>query len=634
MPPRRCAERRPDHACRYRSERAARVLALAWLLGGLALGQAPGTGRCAFANEIEAGVADEEAAPAPRSQREANYALEIEAPDEIAERIREQTFVGRWQYRDDFLPRQMPALLARLDDEVMAILRSLGYYSGKVRSSGDADRVEVVVQAGPRVTVARSDVRIEGPAAENRRVTRFLRSRWLLPEGSFFASREWERGKRGLVDALNQRGYLRARITASEARIDPARSAAELEVVLDSGPRIAFGELDISGLERHDERIVENLRPFRPGEPYSLEQLLSYEAALRDSGYFAGVSVVPELDALEEDPDLLAVPLSVDLVEHKSKRAVFGIGYSSDQGARGQVGFEHRDLFGRSWQLESSLIAAVRRQRLFANVRTPIDATRHFYGFGGRLEELEAAGERVERGNLYFGRGKRTEDIEWFLSLQMQTEERRLAGTERLAAIEDDAHALVLGYSWNLRRLNSRILPRRGYTISTQVSGAARGLASNRSFVRFYGRAMRFIPMPRRSFLAGGTLIALGELGWVAAGSRRDIPSENLFRAGGSHSVRGYGYQTLGVKEAGATVGGRYLAVASLEYQHPVSESIAAAVFYDIGNATDSTHDFDAVAGYGVGMRWRTPVGPLNLDIAYGEAVERWRLHFSVGYTF
>src|SRR5690606_24080993 len=157
---------------------------------------------------------------------------------------------------------------------------------------------------------------------------------------------------------------------------------------------------------------------------------------------------------------------------------------------------------------------------------------------------------------------------------------------------------------------------------------------SNRSFVRFYGRAMRFIPMPRRSFLAGGTLVALGELGWVAAGSRRDIPSENLFRAGGSHSVRGYGYQTLGVQEAGATVGGRYLGVASLEYQHPVTESIAAAVFYDVGNATDSTHDFKAVAGYGVGMRWRTPVGPLNLDLAYGEEARRWRIHFSVGYTF
>jgi translocation and assembly module TamA len=630
MRPRPCAERRHDPTSRRR--RHGPALALAILLAGTALAPSPWADGAARANEIDGGPAVGE--PAPAARRQANYVFEIEAPEEVAEKIRELTFVGRWQYREDFLPSQMPALLARLDDEVVAILRSLGYYNGKVASRGDATRVEVRVEAGPRVTVARSDVRIEGPAAEDRRVARFVQSRWLLPEGSFFASREWERGKRGLVDALNQRGYLRARIAHSDARIDLERTAAELEVVLDSGPLIGFGELEISGLARHDEGIVRDLRPFRPGDPYSLEELLAFEAALRDSGYFAGVSVVPALEALEEDPDLLQVPLSVDLVEHKARRVVFGVGYSSEQGARGQVGFEHRDLFDRSWQLESSLIAAVRRQRLFANVRTPQEATGHFYGFGGRVENLDAAGEHVTRGNVYVGRGKRTADIEWFLSLQMQAEERRLSGNERFAAIDDNAYALVLGYSWNLRRLNSRVLPRRGYTISTQVSGAARGVASNRSFVRFYGRAMRFIPMPRRSFLSGGTLVALGELGWVAAGSRREIPSENLFRAGGSHSVRGYGFQTLGVKEAGATVGGRYLGVASLEYQHPVGESVAAAVFYDIGNATDSTHDFKPVAGYGVGVRWRTPVGPLNLDVAYGEAVDRWRVHFSVGYTF
>ncbi len=624
-----------DPSLRCRREGPGRALALALTFGGLVFGSAPGAG-LALASEIDAGVQDDGSQPESRPQqgRRANYAFEVDAPGEIADKIRELTFVGRWQHRDDFLPTQMPALLARLDDEVMGILRSLGYYSGKVRSSGDADRVEVTVVAGPRVTVARSEVRIEGPAAEDRRTARFVRSRWLLPEGSFFASREWERGKRGLVDALNQRGYLRARLTGSDARIDPQSSSAELEVVLDSGPQIAFGELEVGGLERHGERIVQDLRPFQPGDPYTLEQLLAYEAALRDSGYFSGVSVVPDLDALEADPGLLAVPLSVELVEYKAKRTVFGIGYSSEQGARGQVGFEHRNLFGRSWQLESSLVAEERRQRLFANVRTPIEASGHFYGFGGRLEHLDAAGERTDRSNLYFGRGKRTAEIEWFLSLQLQAEERRLDGNERFAAIEDEAHALVLGYSWNLRRLNSRVLPTRGYTISTQVSGAAKGVASNRSFVRFYGRAMRFIPMPRRTVLAGGTLVALGELGWVAAGSRRDIPSENLFRAGGSHSVRGYSYQSLGVQEAGATVGGRYLGVASLEYQHPVTDSIAAAVFYDIGNATDSTSDYKAVSGYGIGMRWRTPVGPLNLDLAYGEAVKRWRFHFSVGYTF
>lgn len=619
-----------------------RRVALLLALGGLPWLLVPGGG-IAAAGELDSGFPEAANGPADespaddealRARRKANYAFDVEAPDEIAEKIRELTFVGRWQYRPDFQPEQLPALRARLDEEVQAILRSLGYYSGRVHSGGDADRVELRVEAGPRVTVAASEVRVEGPASQERGIRWFVRSRWLLPEGSFFTSGDWERGKRGLVDALNQRGYLRARIVSSDARVDPVLTSAQLEVVIDSGPQIAFDGVEITGLERHDARIVNDLRPFRPGDPYTFDGMLMFEARLRDSGYFSGVSVVPDLQALEDDPDRRSVPLLVDVSEYQARRAVFGVGYSSEQGVRGQVGFEHRNLFGRSWQLESSLIAEQRRQRLFTNVRTPIEASGHFYGFGGRIEQLDAAGERARRSNVYVGRGKRSMDIEWFASLQMQAEDRKLRGDEEDEPIEYRAHALVLGYSWNLRRLDSRVLPGRGYTVSTQISGARRGLASNRSFVRVYGRAMRFFRMPWRGPLAGDTLILLGELGWVVAGSRHDIPSENLFRAGGPQTIRGYSYQSLGVRERGAIVGGRYLGVASAEYQRRLTESLAAAVFYDLGNAVDEVRDFRAVSGYGVGLRWRTPVGPLKLDLAYGDAVRRWRLHFSVGYIF
>ena len=81
-------------------------------------------------------------------------------------------------------------------------------------------------------------------------------------------------------------------------------------------------------------------------------------------------------------------------------------------------------------------------------------------------------------------------------------------------------------------------------------------------------------------------------------------------------------------------VGGRYLLAGTVEYQHPVFRDIAGAIFYDRGGVGDKWHEFKTVAGYGLGVRWRTPVGPINLDVAYGQAVGRFRLHFSIGYTF
>jgi translocation and assembly module TamA len=129
-------------------------------------------------------------------------------------------------------------------------------------------------------------------------------------------------------------------------------------------------------------------------------------------------------------------------------------------------------------------------------------------------------------------------------------------------------------------------------------------------------------------------VVGLAELGVVAAGSREDIPSENLFRTGGAQSLRGYRYQSLGVPEAGAITGGRYLVLGSLEYQHPVTSVVKAAVFYDRGNATDSLAGFSTYAGYGAGARWKTPIGPLMVDLAWGEDSRRPRLHLAVGYGF
>jgi translocation and assembly module TamA len=118
------------------------------------------------------------------------------------------------------------------------------------------------------------------------------------------------------------------------------------------------------------------------------------------------------------------------------------------------------------------------------------------------------------------------------------------------------------------------------------------------------------------------------------ASQREGIPSANLFRTGGARSIRGYASQGLGVPLGEAVVGGRALFATSVEYQHLLGRDVALAAFWDYGNAADTWKDLNPVSGVGVGVRWRTPVGPLNLDVAYGEAVREWRLHFSIGVVY
>jgi translocation and assembly module TamA len=120
----------------------------------------------------------------------------------------------------------------------------------------------------------------------------------------------------------------------------------------------------------------------------------------------------------------------------------------------------------------------------------------------------------------------------------------------------------------------------------------------------------------------------------VIADSRDNIPGAYLFRTGGDNSVRGYAYQSLGVDQDGSVVGGRYLLVGSVEYTQWLTDSWGAAVFYDRGNANDDVSEFRTVAGYGVGVRWHSAIGALNLDLAYGEAVDEFRVVFTTGFVF
>lgn len=574
----------------------------------------------------------------PSRAQTANYRIVVDAPQELADALRSQTLLGRWRTDPQFEPDQLPLFVERAREEAEAIAQAAGYFSARAavtRTDGPDGLPEVRIEldAGARTTVARMQFVLRGEAA-GQPVEALLRQAWPLGEGSFFRTGEWDLGKRQLIELLQQRGYLRARITESLAEVDPQTTAASLRVGVDSGPRLTVGSIVVQGLARYPRTIVEDLRPWREGDHYTFERLLLFQERLRADGYFGSVSVLPDLAAVEGDPALAEVPILVNLRERPAQRLTTGIGYSTDQGARGLLGYEHRNLAGRGWVADSGALLEQVRRRIYVDGRTPWDADGHRWQAGVRSERLDVSGELTDKNTLYFGRGGRRDDLEHFVSLQYQTEHSAVDLGLGADARTAKRQALTLGYAWALRRLDSRVDPRRGYTVSAQVSGAVRGVASDASFVRLYGRAMRFWPMPPDSPLAGGALVGLVETGMVVSRGRAGIPSENLFRAGGAQSIRGYRYLSLGVREGEAVTGGRVLALASLEYQHPIAGDWYGAAFVDVGDATDRWSDWKAARGTGVGLRWRSPIGPVNLDAAYGDREGRWRFHFSVGYSF
>jgi len=563
------------------------------------------------------------------------YTLRIEAPDPLARLIREHTLLGRWRQRADYDPSQLPLFIARADAEVRELVAAEGYFSPQVRVTAIEGGARVQVEPGQRTRVGRIALRFEGDiASEQRQALReSIERNWRMTEGEPFRSEDWEQAKRGLLDDLRDRGFLRARLVDSEALVDQEQAMASLDLTIDSGASVRFGPLSIEGLQRYPPDLIEGIKSFREGDPYDMRQIADLQTRLNGAGWFTTVNVRPDVRALTESPELEAVPVRVEVIERPAKRWTLGAGYDADRGPSVLAGWENRNVGGLGIQTFNGIELDPKRQLAFSTWELPQNLQGYRWQTGVRVEHQNIQNDLVEAGSVYLARLHRAGKIETGVSLQYQDERQNgVFGPGDEAFYRN--RALVLGLSWTRRDFDSPLTPTRGTLVALQVSGASESLGSVRSFVRTYGMAYGIYPLTRPMGGDYARIVLRGELGYVHADSSEGIPTANLFRTGGSRSVRGYTSQSLGVPLGEAVVGGRYLATVSAEYQHLLSRDWAVAGFVDAGNASDSLDSFKFARGAGVGMRWRTPVGPLNIDVARGFDPGQWRLYFSIGVVF
>lgn len=565
-----------------------------------------------------------------------SYRIEIDAPAEFRPLLEEHLDIARW--RDN--PRMSPALLriAHRDAprQIAEVMESEGYYAARVTAELDEDheppRARYRIEAGPRCQVANVDIVFTGPllASPDKLppTPAALRNTWRLPAGSPFRHADWEDAKRALLQHLLANRYPAAHIVASAARVAPAAHTVELAVTIDSGPPHVFGSTAIAGLERYPEHIVRRISPLTAGEPYTTAKLLQFQSRLQDTGYFSHVEVaaVPAADtAAAADA---TVPVTVTVREAQSRTLGLGAGYSTNTGARGQLHYEDRNLFDRAWRLDGRLALEQKQQSLGAEVQLPVNADGSRDSFGASWLRTDIQNEITRTVGLRARHAWGSERTEHALLAEATLE------TKQVPPLADDrSGAIYFGYALTLRRTDSAIYPRDGYHAQLQAGGAPLGIIAERPFLRAWGRLAHYTPLATQ-----GTLLLRGELGAVLSDARQGIPQTYLFRAGGDQSVRGHAYQSIGVREGEAIVGGRYLATASAEYLHWLTGQWGGAIFVDAGTASDRLGSGALAYGAGFGVRWKSPVGPLNLDLAQGRRSDsdtrEWRLHFSMGFVF
>ena len=507
---------------------------------------------------------------------------------------------------------------------VSELLATEGYFSPGIDVRATPGELSVSVVPGLRTVVSSVSVDIRGPLTDARRAA--LVAAWPLERSKPFRDVAWREAKQVVLRQLLDVDFPSASLLDSQAEIDPANATAALSVAYDSGPRTVFGDLRISGLSRYSPALVKRYSHIEPGAPYRQKDVLDLQSALQATPYFASVSVGladPEEGESAALPGSRRVPVTVHVQENPPHRVSFGAGVSSDTGGNGEVIYQGIDFLHRGWQLDAGLRFEQLRQRLYADVRLPPVGNRRD-SFGSLAEREDIEGLERRRIALAAVRDQRHGEVDGRYTLKWQREIERPKNAEQRSNT-----ALTLDGNWTLRRVDNLLDPRRGFVAQFQAGGGSKALLSEQNFLRLYARYQHFFPVAERDVVT-----LRGELGATLASSRAGIPGEFLFRTGGAQSVRGYSYQSLGVKEGSAVVGGRYLTTMSAEYTHWLNNSWGAAAFIDAGDASDQRQDLSLAVGYGVGARWKSPAGPLAVDLAYGDRDGRFRIHFSLAVAF
>jgi translocation and assembly module TamA len=315
----------------------------------------------------------------------------------------------------------------------------------------------------------------------------------------------------------------------------------------------------------------------------------------------------------------------VRVIEGRSQRVTGGIGYSTDVGPRGNLTYTNSNLRIRSqpWRLTSSLSADEKTQSVNAVIEGPPRTNGTWDSYGASLERNDIQNEKTLGTRLGYGYNWGLERNPSSIGLEWRVEQREIAGVP-----DDNRYAVYLGWRKTLRHTDNFIDPKRGYLGSIELGTALPGLATQ-NFQRALGTMNLFVPASPRD-----DLVFRAQLGYVRAATREGIPSAYVFRTGGDQTVRGYAYESIGVPEGDAIVGGRYLSVGSAELDHWLTPEWGAAAFVDAGDAFDDFSQRQLRVGYGVGARWRSPIGPFRIDLAYGQQSKALRLHFSAGYSF
>ena len=525
----------------------------------------------------------------------------------------------------DVTAAQAHRLYERAADQIRSALQPYGYYhvevNGELTESG-ADYVAVLhVVPGEPVKVSTLDIQVDGDADGQRAVQKALAA-FVPAQGQTLDHAAYEKSKATLQAALFGSGYLDAELVDHRVEVNQSANAAEIHLAWKVGQRYRFGATEFEGGQFPDA-FMQRYVPWNEGDFYTQEKLLEFQQRLIDADYFSIAQVQPDAAKARDG----VVPISVMLAPAKRTIYTGGLFIGTDTGPGVRGGIERRWVNQRGHKLKLEAIAAERLTTLGVVYQIPLAGpNNHSLNFGANYRDENTD---TSTSNT-FGLAATDSAIwhGWTRTLGLKF----LTGDFEVANIKGDTTLLYPEASLSRKSSDDPIFVRRGYSLTVVARAAQEGLLSDTSFVQVLADAKWIHGIGQNS-----RFITRGSFGTMQVGDFDKLPPELRFFAGGDRSIRGYAFQTIGpplpedqVPIALARcathpdqecqeliIGGENLAVVSAEYEYYFKPNWGIATFIDTGDAFTDFSDYRQKVGVGFGVRWRSPVGMVRVDLGF-----------------
>jgi translocation and assembly module TamA len=544
------------------------------------------------------------------------------------------------------------ALVTRAQEDLgrfQAALNSFGYYKGKVTltvagrplddsslpdllDKAPADPPVEVVAAfdpGPLFHLGQVDVVGELPPGTREQVG--------LSPGAPAVAADVLAAQQRLLTAVREAGHPLAKVDLPPVSLRPAENLLDITFNVAAGPYANVGQIQVTGLKSVNEDYLRRRLLLRTGQRFSPTQIEAARQDLAALGVFSVVRIEPGANVAPDG----TIPIVIDVTERPLHAVDAGAAYSTDLGINLNAGWHHRNLFGNAEQL--NLTAGV---QLGGNaVHKPgYNLGIQFIkpDFLARDQSLQIDLDAVKQSLDAYDQRALIEKIEitrkllphWTVGAGLSGEQEEIAQE----GVRRQYQLIGVPLSVKFDNTNSLLDPTDGFRAAVLMTPTQSFGHSSATFVIAQLSGSAYFDLGSK----GRSVVALrGLVGKAYGADQFSLPPDQRFYAGGSGTVRGFRYQSVGPHFAsGRPTGGTAVSAGSVEFRQRILESFGVVAFVDAGQVTATGAPFTSNwrLGAGIGARYYTSIGPLRLDVAIplnrqpgGDAFE---LYIGIGQAF